>query len=298
SSSDLLRTIEEARAFIAGRTSVTPEVGIILGTGLGEFASATKKPTVIPYDLIPHFPRTSVESHAGNLVIGSLGGRAAAIMSGRAHYYEGYSMRQVTFPVRVLKALGIHTLIVTNAAGGMNPLYEAGDIAVVVDHINLMGDNPLIGPNEDSLGPRFPDMSEPYDRSLIALARDVALAERICLREGVLAGVAGPNLETRAEYRFLRWAGADLVGMSVVPETIVAVHGGMRVLAFSVVTDLCLPDALEPVDVPRVLATAAQAEPALTRLVTKVLERLPDAGAPASAAPAGGAPSAGRGKGR
>jgi len=278
-SSDLLRTIEDARAFIAGRTSVQPEVGIILGTGLGEFAAATKKPTVIPYDLIPHFPRTSVESHAGNLVIGTLGGRPAAIMSGRVHYYEGYSMQQVTFPVRVLRALGIHTLIVTNAAGGMNPLYEAGDIAVVVDHINLMGDNPLIGPNEDSLGPRFPDMSEPYDRSLIALARDVALAERIRLREGVLAGVAGPNLETRAEYRFLRWAGADLVSMSLIPEAIVAVHGGLRLVAFAVVTDLCLPDALEPVDIPRILANAAKAEPVLTRLVTKLIGQLPAADA-------------------
>jgi len=278
-SSDLLRTIEDARAFIAGRTSVQPEVGIILGTGLGGFAATTKKPTVIPYDLIPHFPRTSVESHAGNLVIGTLGGRPAAIMSGRVHYYEGYSMQQVTFPVRVLRALGIHTLIVTNAAGGMNPLYEAGDIAVVVDHINLMGDNPLIGPNEDSLGPRFPDMSEPYDRSLIALARDVALAERIRLREGVLAGVAGPNLETRAEYRFLRWAGADLVSMSLIPEAIVAVHGGLRLVAFAVVTDLCLPDALEPVDIPRILANAAKAEPVLTRLVTKLIGQLPAADA-------------------
>jgi purine-nucleoside phosphorylase len=279
--SDLLRSIEDARAFVAGRIKVQPEIGIILGTGLGEFASATKKPTVIPYDLIPHFPRTSVESHAGNLVVGSLGGRSAAIMSGRVHYYEGYGMGQVTFPVRVLRALGVHTLIVTNAAGGMNPLYEAGDIAVVVDHINLMGDNPLIGPNEDSLGPRFPDMSEPYDRSLIALAREVALEERIRLREGVLAGVAGPNLETRAEYRFLRWAGADLVSMSLIPEAIVAVHGGMRVLAFAVVTDLCLPDALEPVDIPKILANAAKAEPVLTRLVTRVVSRLPSPGASA-----------------
>jgi len=277
--SDLLRTIEEARAFIAGRTSVRPEIGIILGTGLGEFASAMKKPTVIPYDMIPNFPRTSVESHAGNLVVGTLGGRPAAIMSGRVHFYEGYTMRQVTFPVRVFRALGVDTLIVTNAAGGMNPLYEAGDIAVVVDHINLMGDNPLIGPNEDSLGPRFPDMSEPYDRSLIALAREVAMAERIRLREGVLAGVAGPNLETRAEYRYLRWAGADLVSMSLIPEAIVAVHGGMRVLAFAVVTDLCLPDALEPVDIPKILANAAKAEPILTRLVTKVVSQIPAPGA-------------------
>jgi purine-nucleoside phosphorylase len=160
----------------------------------------------------------------------------------------------------------------------MNPLFEAGDIAMVVDHINLMGDNPLVGPNEDSLGPRFPDLSEPYDRSLLVLAREVALAERIRLREGVLAAVAGPNLETRAEYRFLRWAGADLVSMSLVPEAIVAAHAGMRLLAFAVVTDLCLPDALEPVDVPKILANAAAAEPILTRLVTRIVGQLPPVG--------------------
>ncbi len=233
------------------------------------------RPAVIPYGDIPHFPRTSVESHAGELLLGDLGGRPTAVMNGRAHYYEGYTMQQVTFPVRVLRALGVHTLIVTNAAGGMNPLYEAGDIAMVVDHINLMGDNPLVGPNEERLGPRFPDMSEPYDRSLQALAREVALDEKIRLREGVLAGVAGPNLETRAEYRFLRWAGADLVSMSLVPEAIVAAHSGLRLLAFAVVTDLCLPDALEAIDVPKILAHAAAAEPHLTRLVTRIVSRLP-----------------------
>ncbi len=276
--SELLRTIEEARAAIAGRTTVRPEVGIILGTGLGQFAAAMANASSIPYDEIPHFARPSVESHAGELILGTLGGKATAILSGRVHYYEGLTMRQVTFPVRVLRALGVKTLVVTNAAGGMNPLFEAGDIAVVVDHINLMGDNPLIGPNEDSLGPRFPDMSEPYDRALVALAREVALAEKIALREGVLAGVAGPNLETRAEYRFLRWAGADLVSMSLIPEAIVAAHGGMRLLAFAVVTDLCLPDALEPVDIPRILANAAKAEPLLTRLVTRIVSRLPEPG--------------------
>jgi purine-nucleoside phosphorylase len=275
-SSDRLRAIEEARAFVASRSDVRPEVGIILGTGLGRFAQAMKRADVVPYGEIPNFPTTSVESHAGELVLGTLGGRPAAVMNGRVHYYEGYSMRDVAFPVRVLRALGARTLVVTNAAGGMNPLYRPADVVAVVDHVNLMGDNPLIGPNEDSLGPRFPDMSEPYDRSLIALAKQVALSERIDLREGVLAAVAGPNLETRAEYRFLRWAGADLVSMSLVPETIAAVHGGMRVLAFAVVTDLCLPDALEPVDVPKILANAAQAEPVLTRLVTKVLARLPE----------------------
>jgi len=270
----LLERIEAARAHVAARAPLRPEVGIILGTGLGQFAAAMEKPTVVPYEEIPYFATPSVESHAGDLVVGTLGGRPAAVMSGRAHYYEGYSMQEVTFPVRLLRALGAHTLVLTSAAGGMSPLHESGDIVVVVDHINLMGDNPLRGPNEDALGPRFPDMSEPYSRELIALARELAREERIPLREGVFVGVAGPNLETRAEYRFLRWAGADLVGMSVVPETIVAIHGGMRVLALAVVTDTCLPDALEPVDVPKILAAAAAAEPLLTRLVTRVLERM------------------------
>jgi purine-nucleoside phosphorylase len=272
---DLLREIEEARAFVAARAALRPEVGIVLGTGLGQFVSAMKDAVAIPYADIPHFPHTKVESHAGDLVLGTLGARPTAVLSGRAHYYEGWSMRQVTFPVRVLRALGVDTLVVTNASGGMNPHYEAADIVAVVDHINLMGDNPLIGPNEDSLGPRFPDMSEPYDRALLKAAHRVALEERIPLKEGVLAAVAGPNLETRAEYRFLRWAGADLVSMSLVPEAIVAAHAGMRLLAFSVVTDLCLPDALEAVEIGRILANAAKAEPNLTRLVTRVLAELP-----------------------
>lgn len=275
--SDVARTIEEARAFIASRTSVRPEVAIVLGTGLGRFAEAMRGADVIPYGEIPGFPTTSVESHAGEMVLGELGGRPALVLNGRAHYYEGYTMAQVVFPVRVARALGVHTLIATNAAGGLNPLYAPADIVAITDHINLMGDNPLIGPNADALGPRFPDMSEPYDRAWLALARTVALEEGIPLRDGVLAGVAGPNLETRAEYRFLRWAGADLVSMSLIPETIAAVHGGMRVLAFAVVTDLCLPDALEAVDIPKILANAAKAEPVLTRLVTRVLERMPAA---------------------
>lgn len=273
--SSLPAAIEDARAFVAERIRARPEIGIVLGTGLGNFATAMPDAAVVPYHEIPHFPTTGVESHAGELLAGTLGGRPTVVLSGRAHYYEGYSMRQVTFPVRVLRALGVHTLVVTNAAGGMNPGYESADIVMVTDHINLMGDNPLLGPNEDSLGPRFPDMSEPYDRTLAAVARDVALEERIRLREGVLAAVAGPNLETRAEYRFLRWAGADLVSMSLVPEAIVAAHAGMRLLAFAVVTDMCLPDALEAADITKILANAAQAEPQLTRLVTQVLTRIP-----------------------
>ena len=272
-----LKAIEEAREFLAPRLGISPEIGIILGTGLGQFAAAMKGSSSIAYRDIPNFPVPSVESHAGELVSGTLGGRATAVMNGRVHYYEGYSMRDVTFPVRVLRALGVKTLLITNAAGGMNPLYAAGDIVVAVDHINLMGENPLRGANEESLGPRFPDMSEPYSRELITLALETAREEKIPLREGVFVGVAGPNLETRAEYRLLRWAGADLVGMSLVPETIVAVHGGMRVLALAVVTDTCFPDALEPLDVPKILATAAKAEPTLTHLVTRIIERMPRA---------------------
>jgi purine-nucleoside phosphorylase len=229
----------------------------------------------IPYADIPNFPVTSVETHAGQLVAGSLSGRPTLVLNGRAHYYEGHPMRDVAFPVRVLRALGARTLVLTSASGGLNPLYEAADLVLVVDHINLMGDNPLVGPNEEAIGPRFPDMSEPYSKELCAIARETAREDKIPLKEGVFAGVAGPNLETRAEYRFLRWAGADLVGMSVVPETIAAVHAGLRVLAISVVTDLCLPDALEPVDIPKILANAAKAEPVLTKLVTRILKRLP-----------------------
>jgi purine-nucleoside phosphorylase len=277
--SELLRKIEEARAALRPRLPVDPEVGIILGTGLGQFAAAMTDSVTIPYSEIPHVARTGVEGHAGELIVGRLGGRPTAVLSGRAHYYEGHGMKGATFPIRLLRALGVHTLVATNAVGGMHPLHKAGDLVVVVDHINLMGDNPLIGPNEDSLGPRFPDMSEPYDRRLVALALAIALEERIPLREAVFAGVAGPNLETRAEYRFLRAAGADVVGMSLVPETIVAVHGGMRVLAVAVVTDTCFPDALEPINVAKILAAAAQAEPLLTRLVTRVVERMPAPGA-------------------
>jgi purine-nucleoside phosphorylase len=195
-------------------------------------------------------------------------------MQGRFHRYEGYTLQQVTFPVRVLQALGASTLVVSNACGGMNPLWAAGDLMLIADHINMLGDNPLIGPNDDRLGARFPDMSMPYDESLRALARDVAASQQTLLREGVYVAVAGPNLETRAEYRMLRALGADVVGMSTVPEVIVAVQGGMRVLGISIITDECLPDALEPADIRKILATAGRAEPRLTALVRGVLERL------------------------
>jgi purine-nucleoside phosphorylase len=272
--SELVTQIEAAAASVRGRSALRPEVGVILGTGLGDFAGALDAEAVVPYRDIPHFPVATVESHAGELHLGRLAGRPVAVMKGRVHYYEGYSMRQVGFPVRVLRALGCHTLVITNAAGAMNPDMAPGAIVVTTDHINLMGDNPLIGPNDDSLGPRFPDMSEPYARALIALAERVALEQKLPLQRAVFVGVAGPNLETAAEYRFLRWIGADVVGMSLVPETIVAVHGGQRVLALSVVTDACLPDQLRPVDIPEILAIAGRAAPALIQLVTGVIRRL------------------------
>ena len=271
---ELVSHIRDAAEHLRGRLPFAPEVGIILGTGLGDFADALAVEAIVPYRDVPHFPVSTVESHAGELHVGRLAGRPAAVMKGRVHYYEGYSMRQVAFPVRVLAALGVTTLVVTNAVGGMNPDLPPGSLVVTTDHINLMGDNPLIGPNDDELGPRFPDMSEPYSRRLIELAESVALELRIPLQRGVLVAVPGPNLETAAEYRFLRWIGADVVGMSVVPETLAAVHGGVRVLAFNVVTDACLPDHLEPADIPTILAIARRAAPSLVRLVTEVVRRL------------------------
>ncbi len=274
--SEHVRWIEEAAAAVRARTPLRPRVGIVLGTGLGDFADALEVEAVVPYAEIPHFPVSTVESHAGELHLGRLAGRPVAVLKGRVHYYEGYTMREVAFPVRVLKALGCGTLAITNAVGGMNPDMPPGTIVATTDHINLMGDNPLIGPNDEELGPRFPDMSEPYARALIALAERVALDLRIPLQRGVLVAVPGPNLETAAEYRFLRWIGADVVGMSLVPEVLAAVHGGQRVLALNVVTDACLPDALKPATIPEILAVAGRAAPDLIRLVTEVIRRLGD----------------------
>ena len=270
----LREEVHAAANRVARRTSVTPEIAIILGTGLGGLTGEIDVDAEIPYGEIPGFPLSTVETHAGKLLLGRLSGRPVVAMQGRFHRYEGYDLRQVTFPVRVLAALGARVLAVSNACGGMHPLWGPGDLVLLSDHINLLGDNPLVGPNDDRLGPRFPDMSEPYDRGLRALARAVALEQGTTLREGVYVAVPGPNLETRAEYRMLRAIGADVVGMSTVPEVIVAVHQGMRVLGISIITDQCLPDALEPADIGRIIATAAEAEPRLTTLLATVVERL------------------------
>jgi purine-nucleoside phosphorylase len=271
---DLKTQIKEASDFIKSKTKLKPQVGIILGTGLGKLAEEISKEAVIPYDQIPHFPLSTVESHAGRLIFGKIADKAVMAMQGRFHYYEGYSMQQITFPVRVMKNLGAHTLLVSNACGGMNPLFAPGDIMVITDHINLFGDNPLIGLNDDSLGPRFPDMSEPYTKSLIELVEQIALEEKIKIQKGVYVALSGPCLETRAEYRFLRAIGADVVGMSTVPEVIVAVHSAMKVLGLSVVTDACFPDALKPVNIQEILRVAAEAEPKLTLLMKRVVERI------------------------
>jgi purine-nucleoside phosphorylase len=270
--STLYDQIEAATRFLRDKTDFQPEIGLILGTGLGELGDRIKTVCSIPYSEVPHFAASTATSHTGHLVCGELGGRRVIAMQGRVHFYEGYSMQQITLPVRVMKALGAGALLMSNAVGGMNPNLVPGDIAVITDHINLMGDNPLIGPNDDRLGPRFPDMSEPYDREFIRTLERVALARQIPLKRSVLVAVAGPNLETAAEYRFLRTIGADTVGMSSVPECLAAVHGGMRVVGLSVITDACFPDSLQPANVEEIIKVANAAQPQLEVMVTGFLE--------------------------
>ncbi len=267
--------MQQAAAVVRGRCSFTPEVGIVLGTGLGGLVKEIDARATIPYEEIPGFPLSTVESHAGRLILGTLRGRNVVAMQGRFHRYEGYSLQEVTFPVRVMHALGAKTLVVTNVSGGMHPLWAPGDLVLIADHINLLGDNPLIGRNDERLGPRFPDMSDPYDAGLRATVRALALEQGVTLREGVYVSVPGPNLETRAEYRMLRAMGADIVGMSTVPEVIVAVHQGMKVAGLSIVTDQCLPDALVPADIEHIIAIANGAEPKLTRLVAALVQQIP-----------------------
>jgi purine-nucleoside phosphorylase len=265
--------VQAASKMVGSRWSGKPTVGLVLGTGLGALAREIEAEATIPYPEIPYFPRSTVESHKGQLVCGKLAGHPVMAMEGRFHLYEGYSPSQVTFPIRVMKELGCRLLIVSNAAGGLNPLTNKGDLIVIEDHINLMGLNPLIGPNDDRLGPRFPDLIEPYDRDLQNLALKIALEQNIVAHKGVYVAVVGPNLETRAEYRFLRTIGADVVGMSTVPEVLVAVHAGMKVLGFSIITDMCMPDALEPVRIEEIIAVANLAEAKLRTVVTGVLQR-------------------------
>lgn len=273
-SQNLKQQIEESVSYIKRYLQSSPEIGIILGTGLGNLSAQIEERTEMDYSQIPNFPVSTSIGHKGVLVIGKIANREVIAMEGRFHYYEGYSMQEVTYPVRVMKALGAQTLIVSNAAGGMNPEYKSGDLMVITDHINLMGDNPLIGPNDESLGPRFPDMIEPYSNDLVKLTITIAKRLNIRLYKGVYIGVSGPNLETRAEYRFLRNIGADAVGMSTVPEVIVGAHIGMRVLGISCITDECIPETLKPLDIEKVLAVAKKSEPVLSKLVMEVVKAL------------------------
>lgn len=273
----LRNKIKEAVDFIRTKTQMRPKIGIILGTGLGRLAEEIEKEVVIDYQDIPHFPVSTVESHHGKLIFGRLGGKEVVAMQGRFHYYEGYTMEQITFPVRVMSykvGLGVETLFISNAGGALNLEFEKGDLMIITDHINLLGDNPLIGPNDNELGVRFPDMSEPYSKELIQLAEKIAAEENIKIRKGVYVAVTGPNLETRAEYRFLRIIGADAVGMSTVPENIVANHMGMKCFGLTIITDIGDPDNLKPLTVEEVIEIANQAEPRMTLLIKKIIERI------------------------
>ncbi|QQS36504.1 MAG: purine-nucleoside phosphorylase [Ignavibacteriales bacterium] len=272
--SSLKEKIDETLSVIRSKTKDQFPVGIILGTGLGGLVKEIKIDHEIDYSELPHFPLSTVESHHGKLILGSIGNKKVVAMQGRFHYYEGYTMQQITYPVRVMKFLGVTDLLVSNACGGMNPLFKRGDLMLMVDHINLLGDNPLIGKNEDEFGPRFPDMSEPYSHQLINIAEEVALDNKIKIQKGVYVAVPGPNLETKAEYRFLRAIGADVVGMSTIPENIVANHMGMKVLGMSIITDECFPDSLKPVNVQEIIAAAMAAEPKMTLVLKEVIRRI------------------------
>ncbi len=271
---DLKKQIQESIDYIKKQVAVTPQIGIILGTGLGQLAEEIKIVSTIPYEKIPNFPVSTVESHKGRLIFGELSGKNVVAMQGRFHYYEGYSAQEITIPVRVLKFLGIQLLIVSNACGGLNPLFSSGNLMIITDHINLLPENPLRGPNDESIGPRFPDMYNCYDKDMVKIAEEVALVEKIPVMKGVYVGLQGPNLETAAEYRFLRIIGADVVGMSTVPEVIVARHMGIKVLGISVITDMGLPDALKPTKLEEIIETATRAEPNLTKLIKAVVAKI------------------------
>ncbi len=271
---NLMNDIKDTIAVIKQHTTIIPEVGIILGTGLGKLAEEIKPIAIIDYTDLPHFPVSTVESHKGKLIIGELSGKKVIVMQGRFHYYEGYTMQEIVYPVRVMKMLGVQTLVVSNACGSVNPYIPKESLMIIDDHINLFGNNPLIGKNYDELGPRFPDMSEPYSRRLINLAEQTALELGIKTYKGVYAAMSGPSLETRAEYRMLRTIGADVIGMSTIPECIAAKHCGMEVFGISIITDECYPDALKPVELSEILHAAAVAEPNMTKLVKELLNKI------------------------
>ncbi|HOK79468.1 MAG TPA: purine-nucleoside phosphorylase [bacterium] len=271
---DELSRIKETAAFLKTITRTKPEIGIILGTGLGKFTDRINIEKVVSYDSIPNFPVSTVEGHAGNLIFGTIGDKSIVAFQGRFHLYEGYTAQEIALPIRVLKFLGVKILLESNAAGGLNPMFKPGNIVIITDHINLTGHNPLIGPNYEEIGVRFPDMSNVYDAGIIELAENIALEKKIPVKKGVIVGLTGPNLETRAEYRFLRAIGADMVCMSTVIEVIAAVHAGLKVFGASVISDMCLPDALKVTTFEEILATAAAAEPFLTDLFENIIIKL------------------------
>lgn len=273
-SENILHQISEALNFINSKTRLKPSVGIILGTGLGTLANEISSDVILDYTDIPHFPLSTVESHQGKLHIGTLSGKNVVAMQGRFHFYEGYTMQQITFPVRVMKSLGVETLIISNAAGGLNPNYKKGDIMIIKDHINLLGDNPLIGKNYDELGPRFPDMSEPYSKELILKAQKIASEKNIKTQVGVFTAMTGPTLETRAEYKMLLTIGTDAVGMSTIPEVIIAVHASMKVLGFSIITDECDPQKLQVLNLEDVIQVAGKTEPMLREIIKSIISQL------------------------
>jgi len=270
----LREKIAEAKKFIESRSKVKPKIGIIVGTGLGTLAKEIEIKAIVPYSDIPHFAVSTAPGHEGNLILGKLSGKMIMAMQGRFHLYEGYSLEEITFPIRIMKEMGVELLIESNVVGGMNPNFKAGDLMIITDHINLTGNNPLIGPNDERLGPRFPDMSEPYDKKLIELTKRIAIEEKIGIHKGVYVGLTGPNFETPAEYRFLRLIGADAVGMSTVCEVIVARHSGLRVLGMSCITDECIPDRLEPVNFRKLIQVAQKVGPNLARLVKRLLREI------------------------
>jgi purine-nucleoside phosphorylase len=270
----MLEQIKESADYIRTRTGASPEVGIILGTGLGGLVNEIVIEHSVPYEEIPHFPLSTVEGHSGRLIFGTLGGRPVLAMQGRFHFYEGYDMKQVTFPVRVMKALGINNLVVSNASGGVNPDFEIGDLMILNDHINMFHTNPLIGKNYPELGPRFPDMSDVYDKPLIAKAKEIASKNGIKVQEGVYLGLTGPCLETPAEYHFVRVLGADTVGMSTVPEVIVGRHGGMRCFAISIITDMGVKGRIVKVTHQDVIDVASKAEPKMTLIMKELVAQM------------------------
>ena len=273
----MIHKIDEAADFLESRISERPAIGMITGTGLGELSEQIQAETRLAYEEIPHFPSSTVEGHSGMLVFGKMAGKRIVAMQGRFHFYEGYTLDQITFPVRVLSRMGVKTLLISSAAGGLNPGFSPGDLMMVTDHINLTGHNPLVGPNLDAFGPRFPDMSQVYDRDLMALARKRALESGIRLREGVYVGILGPSLETPAETRFLRMIGADAVGMSTVPEVIVGVHCGLSLLVIVAITNVNLPDCMKKTSLEEVIAHAKIAGPPLSRLWEEIIAHLPEA---------------------